>query len=72
MIDARDPSRLTFTPRALDFLYMIYKPPRPLTCLITEDILLKYRRIFSLLLRLLRGMRMLIYGKTNVHFIVCS
>ncbi|KAL5514041.1 hypothetical protein ACEPAG_2802 [Sanghuangporus baumii] len=39
---------------ALDFLYMQYRPPDPLRCLITEDILSKYQRIFAFLLRLLR------------------
>ncbi|THH09217.1 hypothetical protein EW145_g2175 [Phellinidium pouzarii] len=39
---------------ALDFLYMDYKPPRPLRCLITSDILSKYQRVFAFLLRLLR------------------
>ncbi|KAL5522043.1 hypothetical protein ACEPAF_1899 [Sanghuangporus sanghuang] len=39
---------------ALDFLYTQYRPPNPLRCLITEDILSKYQRIFAFLLRLLR------------------
>ncbi|KAH8119655.1 Spc98 family-domain-containing protein [Phellopilus nigrolimitatus] len=39
---------------ALDFLFMDYKPPRPLRCLITADILSKYQRVFAFLLRLLR------------------
>ncbi|KAI5121959.1 hypothetical protein M0805_002030 [Coniferiporia weirii] len=39
---------------ALDFLYMDYKPPRPLRCLITADILSKYQRVFAFLLRLIR------------------
>ncbi|KAJ3868300.1 gamma-tubulin complex, DGRIP91/SPC98 component protein [Lentinula novae-zelandiae] len=39
---------------ALDFLYMEYKPPQPLDVVITPDILSKYQRIFSFLLRILR------------------
>ncbi|TDL22621.1 hypothetical protein BD410DRAFT_828378 [Rickenella mellea] len=39
---------------ALDFLYMEYKPPRPLRCLITPDVLSKYQRVFTFLLRLVR------------------
>ncbi|KAL5501049.1 hypothetical protein ACEPAH_9436 [Sanghuangporus vaninii] len=52
-----DPTRklyMSFFRVALDFLYMQYKPPNPLRCLITEDILSKYQRIFAFLLRLLR------------------
>ena len=41
--------------RALDFLYMDYKPPRPLEVLISFDILSKYQRMFTFILRLLRG-----------------
>ncbi len=41
--------------RALDFLYMDYKPPHPLEVLITPEILAKYQRIFTFLLRLTRG-----------------
>ncbi|EFI28230.1 hypothetical protein CC1G_14255 [Coprinopsis cinerea okayama7 len=39
---------------ALDFLYMDYKPPRPMDILISHDILHKYQRIFAFILRLLR------------------
>ncbi|KAH9994981.1 Spc98 family-domain-containing protein [Russula compacta] len=39
---------------ALDFLLMDYKPPPPLDVLITPDVLSKYQRIFSFILRLLR------------------
>ncbi|GLB36953.1 putative spindle pole body component [Lyophyllum shimeji] len=39
---------------ALDFLYMDYKPPRPLEVLITPDILSKYQRMFAFILRLMR------------------
>ncbi|KAF7309776.1 Spindle pole body component [Mycena indigotica] len=39
---------------ALDFLYIDYKPPHPLDILITPDILSKYQRLFTYLLRLLR------------------
>ncbi|KAF9007739.1 gamma-tubulin complex, DGRIP91/SPC98 component protein [Hymenopellis radicata] len=39
---------------ALDFLYMDYKPPHPLEVLITPEILAKYQRIFTFLLRLTR------------------
>lgn len=46
---------LTLPGRALDFLYMDYKPPRPLEILISSDILAKYQRMFTFLLRLLRG-----------------
>jgi hypothetical protein len=41
--------------RALDFLLMDYKPPPPLDIVITPDVLSKYQRIFSFILRLLRG-----------------
>lgn len=41
--------------RALDFLYLDYKVPRPLQALISTAILSKYQRIFALLLRLTRG-----------------
>jgi hypothetical protein len=40
---------------ALDFLYMDYKPPRPLEVLISPEILSKYQRMFEFILRLLRG-----------------
>ncbi|KAK0213089.1 gamma-tubulin complex, DGRIP91/SPC98 component protein [Desarmillaria ectypa] len=40
--------------RSLDFLYMEYKPPRPLQVLITPEILAKYQRLFTFLLRLMR------------------
>ncbi|KIK67495.1 hypothetical protein GYMLUDRAFT_37627 [Collybiopsis luxurians FD-317 M1] len=39
---------------ALDFLYMDYKPPQPVDVIITPDILSKYQRVFTFLLRLLR------------------
>ncbi|KAI0000451.1 Spc98 family-domain-containing protein [Russula vinacea] len=39
---------------ALDFLLMDYKPPPPLDIVITPDVLSKYQRIFSFILRLLR------------------
>jgi gamma-tubulin complex component len=42
-------------PRALDFLLMDYKPPPPLDVVITPEVLSKYQRIFSFILRLLRG-----------------
>lgn len=41
--------------RALDFLYLDYKPPTPVGALITANVLSKYQRIFNFLLRLLRG-----------------
>jgi len=40
---------------ALDFLYMDYRPPRPLEILISPEILSKYQRMFAFILRLLRG-----------------
>ncbi|KDR74981.1 hypothetical protein GALMADRAFT_69458 [Galerina marginata CBS 339.88] len=39
---------------ALDFLYMDYKPPHPLEILISPDILSKYQRMFTFILRLFR------------------
>ncbi|KAF8894369.1 gamma-tubulin complex, DGRIP91/SPC98 component protein [Gymnopilus junonius] len=39
---------------ALDFLYMDYKPPHPLEILISPDVLSKYQRMFTFILRLLR------------------
>ncbi|KAF6763187.1 Spc98 family-domain-containing protein [Ephemerocybe angulata] len=39
---------------ALDFLYMDYKPPRPMDVLISPHILSKYHRIFAFILRLFR------------------
>ncbi|KAJ7077325.1 gamma-tubulin complex, DGRIP91/SPC98 component protein [Mycena belliarum] len=39
---------------ALDFLYMDYKAPHPLDLLITPDILSKYQRMFTYLLRIMR------------------
>ncbi|KAI0268619.1 Spc98 family-domain-containing protein [Gloeopeniophorella convolvens] len=39
---------------ALDFLFMDYKPPPPLDVIITPDVLSKYQRAFSFILRLLR------------------
>lgn len=47
---------MTQTFRALDFLYLDYKVPSPLEALISQTILLKYQRVFSFLLRLMRGM----------------
>lgn len=44
------------TMEALDFLYMDYKPPRPMEILISPEILSKYQRLFAFILRLLRGM----------------
>lgn len=41
--------------RALDFLYMDYKPPHPLEVLIPDEVLSKYQRMFTFLLRLMRG-----------------
>jgi hypothetical protein len=34
---------------------MDYKPPPPLDVILTPDVLSKYQRIFSFILRLLRG-----------------
>lgn len=45
-----DPSSL----EALDFLRLSYKPPAPLSPVITPIILIKYDKIFKLLLRILR------------------
>lgn len=42
------------TMEALDFLYMDYKPPRPMEILISPEILSKYQRLFAFILRLLR------------------
>ncbi|KAJ6476059.1 gamma-tubulin complex, DGRIP91/SPC98 component protein [Mycena vitilis] len=39
---------------ALDFLYMDYKAPHPLDILITPEILSKYQRMFTYLLRIMR------------------
>ncbi|KAJ7066627.1 gamma-tubulin complex, DGRIP91/SPC98 component protein [Mycena amicta] len=39
---------------ALDFLYIDYKPPHPLDILLTPDILSKYQRMFTYLLRIMR------------------
>ncbi|PPR01645.1 hypothetical protein CVT24_001621 [Panaeolus cyanescens] len=39
---------------ALDFLYMDYKPPHPMEILISPDILDKYQRMFTFILRLQR------------------
>ena len=36
---------------------MDYKPPPPLDVVITADVLSKYQRVFSFILRLLRGER---------------
>lgn len=48
-------SLLTSFDRALDFLYMDYKPPHPVDVLITPEILSKYQRMFAFILRLMRG-----------------
>ncbi|KZT71065.1 hypothetical protein DAEQUDRAFT_666945 [Daedalea quercina L-15889] len=40
---------------AFDFLYLDYKPPRPLHVVITPDVLSKYHRIFAFNLRLMRA-----------------
>ncbi|KAI1002420.1 hypothetical protein K3495_g5783 [Podosphaera aphanis] len=40
--------------KALDFLRLSYKPPRPLTTIINSLILFKYDQIFKFLLRLIR------------------
>ncbi|KAK7734950.1 hypothetical protein SLS53_007727 [Cytospora paraplurivora] len=39
---------------ALDFLRLHYQPPRPLTAIMTPAVLLKYDKIFKLMLRVLR------------------
>ncbi|ROW14633.1 hypothetical protein VPNG_03239 [Cytospora leucostoma] len=39
---------------ALDFLRLHYQPPRPLTSIMTPAVLLKYDKIFKLMLRVLR------------------
>ncbi|PCH43732.1 hypothetical protein WOLCODRAFT_144654 [Wolfiporia cocos MD-104 SS10] len=39
---------------SLDFLYMDYKPPKPLDVLIAPSILAKYHRVFAFNLRLMR------------------
>lgn len=41
--------------RALDFLYLDYKPPPPVDVVITREVLSKYQRMFTFLLRLLRS-----------------
>lgn len=41
--------------RALDFLFIDYKPPHPLNVLITPIILSKYQRLFAFILRMMRG-----------------
>ncbi|KAJ3501424.1 hypothetical protein NMY22_g18931 [Coprinellus aureogranulatus] len=40
---------------ALDFLYIDYKPPRPMDVLISPHILSKYQRVFAFILRIFRG-----------------
>ncbi|KDQ15335.1 hypothetical protein BOTBODRAFT_131086 [Botryobasidium botryosum FD-172 SS1] len=40
--------------RALDFLYVDYNPPPCISVLMNPDVMLKYKRIFTFLLRLLR------------------
>ncbi|KAL1745705.1 gamma-tubulin complex component protein [Schizophyllum fasciatum] len=47
-------TRSTLGRKALDFLYMEYRPPHPLDVLISQDTLTKYQRLFSFILRLLR------------------
>ena len=42
---------------------MDYKPPRPLEILISSDILSKYQRMFTFILRLLRGKDVTSFGK---------
>ncbi|KIY69539.1 hypothetical protein CYLTODRAFT_420602 [Cylindrobasidium torrendii FP15055 ss-10] len=39
---------------AFDFLYMEYRPPHPMEVLITPEIMAKYQRMFTFLLRLTR------------------
>ena len=46
---------LNFVHRALDFLYLDYKPPDPLGVLISPEILSRYQRVFAFMLRMLRG-----------------
>ncbi|KIY53093.1 hypothetical protein FISHEDRAFT_33969 [Fistulina hepatica ATCC 64428] len=41
-------------PRALDFLYMDYKPPDALKVIITQETIGKYQRVFAFILRLMR------------------
>lgn len=41
--------------RALDFLYIDYNAPPCVGVLINPDVLSKYKRVFTFLLRLLRG-----------------
>lgn len=50
MNNCMDPDSL----EALDFLRMSYKPPTPLLPIMTPAVLLKYDRVFRLLLRVLR------------------
>ncbi|KAI0132765.1 Spc97/Spc98 family protein [Xylariales sp. AK1849] len=54
---------------ALDFLRLSYKPPAPLAPIITPVILVKYDRIFKLLLRVLRMLYVTgeMYRDTNVR-----
>ena len=52
--------------RALDFLYMDYKPPRPLEILISSDILSKYQRMFTFILRLLRGKKHDVFSQESI------
>lgn len=47
---------LTLWRRALDFLYLTYRPPQPLDqVMLSADIMSKYQRCFAFLLRLFRG-----------------
>lgn len=45
---------------------MDYKPPPPLDVVITADVLSKYQRVFSFILRLLRGKRGLLHFTINI------
>lgn len=47
--------------RALDFLYMDYQPPGPLSVLIPPTTLSKYHRLFTFCLRLIRGESIVVY-----------
>ncbi|KZV87381.1 hypothetical protein EXIGLDRAFT_773692 [Exidia glandulosa HHB12029] len=60
-----------FTPDgldALDFLYLVYRPPHPLDqVVLSDDLMVKYQRIFAFLLRLLRveEVSRLVHGAAN-------
>lgn len=45
---------------------MDYKPPPPLDIVITAEVLSKYQRVFSFILRLLRGERKLLPFTINI------